>query len=394
MKPRELLTFLVLLACAASGWMYGLHWKTVATDGSGDASGVIAEMDEMVTHLEALERENASLRSLAEGGGDVPVAQEMVTFVQEATGYEFTSTVRVQRATGEDLADSVRDELAHVFGGAKMMDELETQWRWIGLISPEQNVWPQLVSLRSRDARGVLGADRILVAADFDPGSIADASALVQLMTEKLMRQNAAVLADDASFDARLAREAVILGMCDKVVSKFRSQQARRFGAIGGTGEVEEEEGEQGYALWALDFARFGFVEGRDYVEREFSQNRSLRDLLENPPQSTREVMLGEEGTGDLGYAVSRSLLRVAIGDGVEVELPDVVGDRLVTFDGESLIWQLDLADANVAETVAEALRELMGLRFVDDPTIPASFRRNWGIEVDGAAVRIENRGL
>ena len=59
---KQLLPLLIGAAIGAAGWMHGPGKRPAAADG-GDADARIA----------MLEKENASLRSLAQGGGEVAV---------------------------------------------------------------------------------------------------------------------------------------------------------------------------------------------------------------------------------------------------------------------------------------------------------------------------------
>lgn len=373
MKGGRLLVLLIALAAAVSGWIYGLHWKSLARGGaSANDSASLRQLDELVIQLEDLERENASLRSLAQGGGDVPVEQEMLAFVSGELGLDFASTPRVQRVTPEDMADAVRDELAHIFGGPEGMDRLEAQWMMLGLVSPEQRIWAQVIALKSNDARGVRGVDAILVAPDFDAGSVADASALVQLLAESLVRGEMAGLPDEAGFDQVLAREATVYGLCDKVVAAFRAKQARRFGSIGEAGVIEEDESEMSFSPWALELTKFPFREGRNAVERRLSGGESIAQILAAPAESTAEIVGAPAGDGwTMGLAMCRTLL------GGQEEPLKVQGDSLFLSTGESIVWEIMTPEP---KKVTALLEPLYAERFSDDPEIPEVFRRVYRI--------------
>src|SRR6218665_1361862 len=114
MRPQTLLPWLLGAAIGAAGWMQGLQWRSTAKSAEGDDSdGKIIALENEIT---LLKRENESLRSLAQGGGEVKVPQELIDFVEGALGFDFKSNPQVHRIASDELRDRI---VASIEGGLR-----------------------------------------------------------------------------------------------------------------------------------------------------------------------------------------------------------------------------------------------------------------------------------
>src|SRR5690606_20281406 len=102
---------------------------------------------------EILTRENESLRSLAQGGGELAVPQELVSRVEKEFGLTFKSTPVVHRATTDELRDRISAGFESGFGPAGA-DYRQEAYTLIGWLLPDDKLLPQLTAVRSVGARG------------------------------------------------------------------------------------------------------------------------------------------------------------------------------------------------------------------------------------------------
>ncbi|RYD18266.1 MAG: hypothetical protein EOP88_23165, partial [Verrucomicrobiaceae bacterium] len=71
-------------AIGAAGIMQGLHWRSTASP--ADLSGLEEQLRIAGEENEMLKRENESLRSLAQGGGELSVPQEFIDRAEKEFG--------------------------------------------------------------------------------------------------------------------------------------------------------------------------------------------------------------------------------------------------------------------------------------------------------------------
>ena len=105
MRPEKILPWLLGGAVGAAGLIQGFHWRASAPPADAeDAQGKITALE---NEMAMLRRENESLRSLAQGGGELPVDPATINFVEESLGLSFKSTPQVHRIAGEELRDRI-----------------------------------------------------------------------------------------------------------------------------------------------------------------------------------------------------------------------------------------------------------------------------------------------
>ena len=75
-SPQTLLPWIIAGVIGVAGILQGLHWRS--SSGTGDLADLKTQLRLASEENEMLRRENESLRSLAQGGGEVSVPQELI----------------------------------------------------------------------------------------------------------------------------------------------------------------------------------------------------------------------------------------------------------------------------------------------------------------------------
>ena len=140
--------------------------------------------------LAMLKRENDSLRSLAQGGGQVSVPRELVERAEKEFGLRFLSNPVVHRIASEELRDRIAAALESRFGPSGIDDRQEA-YRQIGWLGNDDELLPQLTAIRAVGARGWFdeATGEAWVTDRFDVKNIPDQAALVRLLARVLLHQ-------------------------------------------------------------------------------------------------------------------------------------------------------------------------------------------------------------
>jgi hypothetical protein len=216
-------------AAGLGGILQGLHWRS-----SSNAAG-IAELETQLRiateENEMLKRENASLRSLAQGGGELAVPREAIDRAEKEFGLRFLSNPVVHRIASEELRDRVAASLESRFGPAGIDDRQEA-WRLIGWLGTEDDLLAQLTVVRSVGARGWFDdvTGEAWVTDRFDPEAIPDQAALVRLLARILLHQHFPPPPAYPGDDAARAREALHQGAASGSEARFYALSARAIG--------------------------------------------------------------------------------------------------------------------------------------------------------------------
>ncbi|MCB1131207.1 MAG: hypothetical protein KDN05_08765, partial [Verrucomicrobiae bacterium] len=142
LRPRTLLPILLGSALGAGGILQGIH----RTSQGGGASG--EDLRAANEEIAMLRRENESLRSLAQGGGEVSVPRELITRVEKELGVTFLSSPVVHRIAAEELRDRIAAAVESRFGPSGADDRQES-YRLMGVLGPDEELVSQLSAARS-----------------------------------------------------------------------------------------------------------------------------------------------------------------------------------------------------------------------------------------------------
>lgn len=329
-----------------------------------------------------LERENESLRSLAQGGGEVAVPQEMVTQVEQDYGLNFISSPVLHRVATEELGHRVEAAIESRLGPQGMDDRQEAYQR-IGWLRSGDRLLNQLAAVKSVGALGWFDevTGEAWVTDRFDLKNVPDQAAMLRLLVRILLNQHFPPPPAYPGDDAARAREALHAGAASGAESRFYAANARGIGFV-----PMNDNGAAARLMLALpEFVQgvtmFPVVEGKGLADTLFVKgSQELAEAMRRPPANTLEVVLpGEAGRGgeiELPMVDDEIYLRESAGYlGLRLwlsEMGDVgraeevardwMRDGYILFgDGElssGLVWQVELESENAADLLEGAARE------------------------------------
>lgn len=381
MRPDRLLPVLLGAALGLGGILQGLHWRNLAADqAGGDAASRLASLEQ---ELDILRRENESLRSLAQGGGELAVPPELVARVEKDFGLSFLSSPVVHRVPREVLEERVGAALDVRFGPGGL-DERQRAYSRIGWLGPSDSLRGQLVAARTAGARAWFDdvSGEAWVPERHDPQSIPDQAALLRALARMLLHQHFPPPAQYPGDEPWRAREAVHHGAAAGAEARFFSANARAIGFL----PMNSEDNDGARLLQSLPpFLRgltiFPVIEGKGYVDARFiTGTKAIHGMLKAPPASTFELLFPAAGAAPdppaLPATAGDPLLEESAGAlGVRLFLdpledPALAGDcakawrgdryrSFATEAGEHLLWLARFAGENEATRFAAAAREL-----------------------------------
>jgi hypothetical protein len=286
---KQLLALLVGAAFGAAGWMHGPR-KHSGAGGARDGG-----LDERIA---ILERENASLRSLAQGGGEVVVPPQMLAQVEKDYGLSFLSSPVVHRIAGEELGYRIEAAIESELG-PQGADDRQEAWRWLGLLRPGDKLLEQMVAVKSVGAVGWF--DEVTgdawVTDRFDIGNIPDQAAMLRLLVRILLNQNFPPPPAYPGDDTARAREALHAGAAKGAESRFYAASARGIGFL-----PMNDDGPAARLLLSLPgFVRglveFPAIEGKGLADTAFVKGtEAFAERMRHAPQDTFAVAFPAEG--------------------------------------------------------------------------------------------------
>ena len=372
MRPQTILPCLLGAALGAAGWLQAYHWKSAAPAASNEeAEGRIVALE---NENDLLRRENESLRSLAQGGGEVKVAPELVTYVEQALGLSFRSTPQIHRIAGEELQDRIVATIESRYG-PHGLDSRQQAWVLMGLLAADDLFAPQIAATQSIGARSWFDnqSGEGWVTHRFDPQSVPDQAALIRCLVRILIYQNYPPPPGWPGDEAATSREALSHGTAIAIENQFLARQALATGFTGvkDSGAAELLDALSSYVRGLATFpSSRGVVRAGTLMDQEeilaglhrpppITANffDGHEELKPNPPElpAAKGNVLLEESLGMLG-------LRLWLEPLGEEALPladSWRGDRYrlsATSDEEvHLIWEIRLASPEAADSVLKS---------------------------------------
>ncbi|MCP5532392.1 MAG: hypothetical protein H7A48_04415 [Akkermansiaceae bacterium] len=291
LRPRTLLPILLGSALGAGGILQGIH----RTSQGGGASG--EDLRAANEEIAMLRRENESLRSLAQGGGEVSVPRELITRVEKELGVTFLSSPVVHRIAAEELRDRIAAAVESRFGPSGADDRQES-YRLMGVLGPDEELVSQLSAARSVGTRGWFdeASGEAWVTDRYRESEIPDQAALLRLLARILLHQHFPPPPTYPGDDPARAREALHQGGAAGVEARYYSDNARAFGF------VPLEENKEAARLFSTlspfiqGLVMFPITEGKGTADSYYVQGtKELLGLFHDPPQTTRAIVFPAE---------------------------------------------------------------------------------------------------
>lgn len=389
--PQTLLFLLAGGAIGAGGILQGLQWRTAGRPGGTVA---LEEQLRLVTEEnEILRRENESLRSLAQGGGEVAVPQDLVDRVEREYGLEFKSTPVVHRIGAEELKDRISASYESSFGPGGL-DYRQEAYGLIGWLMPGEKLLTQLTAVRAVGAKAWFDPEtgEGWVIDRFQMENVPDQAAMLRIVVRILLHQNFPPPEDYPGDDAARAREALHQGAASASEAKYYAEQARVSGFMPMVDQSETEYLLNSLSPFIQELTMFAPTHGGSYVGAlKAAGPEKLLEAFRDPPRMTRQILnpgLEEEERPELAMPVEElepfmsdrggelglRLWLEPMGDaGVALELSSAwKNDRYVFFpDGEvnsAVMWDVVFTTEEAADDFLSAgLDYVAGLSGKDD---------------------------
>ena len=366
-SPQTLLPWLLGGVIGAAGILQGLHWRS---------SGNTADLAELENQLriageenEMLRRENESLRSLAQGGGELAVPQEIIDRVEKEFGLRFLASPVLHRIAAEELRDRIGAAIESRFGPSGIDDRQES-YKLIGWLRPDDDLLSQLAAVRAVGALAwfddVTGEG--WVTDHFDLKNIPDQAALVRLLARVLLHQHFPPAPAYPGDDAARAREALHQGAAAGSEARFYALSARTIGFMPMKENTEAVQLLASLSPFLQGLTTFTASEGKGLADTLHVQgNDKFQAAFRSPPQTTRAIFFPGEPAAE-----PKAL-----------ELPAVPEEPFLTETAGQLglrLWLEPLGDIGTASEIAACWKND---RYVLFPDGEASSAVLWEIELE-----------
>jgi hypothetical protein len=380
-SPQNILFLLLGAAIGAGGILQGLYWKSSRSP---------AEMKELESQFRTtaeeivmLKRENESLRSLAQGGGELSVPREFIDRTEKEFGLRFLSNPVVHRIAGEELRDRIAAAIESRMGPSGIDDRKES-YALIGWLRPEDDLLTQLTAVRSVDANGwfddVTGEGWMLDRADLK--NIPDQATLIGLLARILFHQHFPPTPAHPGDDAARAREALHQGAAAGAESRFYAEKARTVGFMPMTENKDYKQLFASLSPFLQGLTNFPTTQGKGYSDSIYvSGNEKLHAAFRSPPQTTRTILSPGAATATIDWQLPATpeppILTESAGQlglllwlkslGDDPALAEIAatwrGDGYLLFpDGESsvaILWDIELDTAESADRFLTSARKI-----------------------------------
>ena len=369
-SPQTLLPWLLGGVIGAAGILQGLHWRSSA--GTADLAELENQLRIAGEENEMLRRENDSLRSLAQGGGELAVPQEMIDRVEKEFGLRYLSSPVLHRIAGEELRDRIAAAIESRFGPAGIDDRQES-YKLIGWLRPDDDLLAMLTAVRAVGALGwfddVTGEG--WVTDRFDIKNVPDQAVLLRLLARILFHQNFPPGPAYPGDDAARAREALHQGAAAGSEARFFAANARTIGFMPMKENVEAEQLMASLSPFLQGLTTFPVTDGKAFADTLYVRgNDALHAAFRSPPQTTRAVFFPAEPASEP----------------MALELPAVPEEPFLTESAGELgmrLWLAPLGDLGSALEIASSWKNDRYLLFPDGESSSAVL---WDIELENAA--------
>lgn len=378
MRPDKILPWLLGAALGAAGWIQGSHWRSTSpAAGDGELESKIVGLE---NEIALLKRENESLRSLAQGGGEVHVDPAMIDFTEEALGMDFKSNPQVHRVAGEELRDRIVASIEARYG-PHGLDSRQQAWALMGLLTADDRFAPQLAATKAVGARSWFDeqSGEAWVTDRFDPQSVPDQAALIRALGRILLHQHYPPAPGWPGDEAAMAREALHHGAAMAAENRFLARQSLATGFTGLQENPEARDLMESLPPFVRGLATFPSVLGLPRASRLMDQEE-FRGALHKPPAITADFYPDHEGMefnppplpetpGNALLVESAGMLGLKLWlDPLAEDFPKLGdgwrGDQyrlFATSDVAShLVWEIRFDSAKTADTFLKAAGEMI----------------------------------
>ena len=368
-SPQSLLPWLLGGAIGVGGILQGLHWRS--SGATADLSSIESQLRLANEENEMLRRENESLRSLAQGGGELGVPQEFIARVEKELGLRFLSSPVMHRLAKEELHDRISAAIESRFGPSGIDDRQES-YKLIGWLRKDDDLLTQLAEVSSVCTLGwfddVTGEG--WVGDNFDLKNIPDQAALVRLLARALLHQHFPPPPGYPGDDAARARDALHQGAAAGCEERFYATNAQSIGFMPMKENTKADLLLASVSPFLQGLTAFPLAEGKSLAGTLYLEGPDkLQAALRTPPQTTRALLHPGEPAAE-----PKAL-----------ELPSVPEEPFLTETAGQLglrLWLEPLVDVKTASEIASRWKNDRYVLFPDGEESSAVL---WDIELETA---------
>ncbi len=332
---------LVAVAAGSSGW---LHRGTSEAD-PAIVLGLENQLRIASEEVKMLKRENDSLRSLAQGGGEVAVPPEMLAQVEADYGLVFLSSPVLHRIAREELGYRVEAAIESQLGPQGVDDRQEAYER-IGWITTGDRLLDSLVAVRTVGAKGWFDSNsgEAWLTDDFALENIPDQAVMLRLLVRILLHQHFPPPSAYPGDDFNRAREALHDGAAAGAVSRFYAANAREIGFLPSKDNSAASRLLMTLSPFIKGLLTFSAIEGKNLADTKYIKGAdSLLAGLRSPPESTYRAAFPNAEKSEASFSFAEVTDEIYL-----TESAGYLGLRL---------WLAELGDHGIAEETARAWR-------------------------------------
>jgi hypothetical protein len=420
-SPKTILPYLLGGAIGAAGIFQGLHWKS--TRQPADFSVIENQLRLAGEDNEILRRENEALRSLAQGGGELSVPEELVARIEKEFHLKFRSSPIVHRIPEQEFHDRISASIENRLGPAGIDDRQES-YSLIGWLRSDDTLLSQLAAPLAIGCRAWFDENcgEAWMLDKTDLKNIPDQAALLQVLARILLYQHFPPAPAYPGDDAARAYEALHRGAAAGAEARFYAEKALTIGFVPQNKDHFREQQLASLAPFIAGLTSFFQLDGKGRADSLYvTGNAAFQNAFSHPPLTTREIFYPAEtvavplalelptppeppflteSAGQLGLR----LWLEPLGDaGSALEIPAAwKNDRYILFpDGESssaVLWDIELDSAATTDQLLPiALRAAAALAGQPEPALPgvalvsAQQRQLWVQRISPTRIRFIN---
>ncbi len=378
--PAKVLPWILGGVVGLGGILQGLHWRSsAAASGNADLETRLRMAHE---ENEMLKRENESLRSLAQGGGEVSVPKPLIERIEKEFELRFISNPVVHRIAREELRDRIAAAIESRFGPAGIDDRQEA-FKLIGWLRPDDDLLAQLTAVKAVGAIGWFddATGEAWVTDRFNIEAIPDQAALVRLLARIILHQNFPPPPAYPGDDAARAREALHQGAASGSEARFYAANARAIGFMPMKENTEAEQLLASLPVFIQSLTTFPVIEGKGLADTLHVQGgEKFLAAFRNPPQTTRAILLPASPPAAPA----------------PLELPEFPEEPYLTESAGQLGLRLWLEEMGDAELAVEVSGDWKNDRYALLPDGESSAAVIWDVEFEttGSAAAFEKAAL
>jgi hypothetical protein len=372
-SEKQLLTLLIGAALGVGGWI--MRVDQAPRSGSLSIEGLENQLRIAEDEIAMLVAENASLRSLAQGGGEVSVPQELISKVEKDYGLKFLSNPVIHRVATEELGYRIEAALESRLGPQGVDDRQEAYQR-IGWLNSGDKLLDQWVAVRSVGALAWFDEQmgEGWVTDRFDLKNVPDQAAMLRLLTRILLNQHFPAAVTYPGDDASRAREALHAGAASGAESRFFAGSARSIGFMPMNDNGPAERLMLSLPPFIQGVTMFLVVSGRSLADTLYVKGvETFSEALRNAPQTTYQVVLPAEPVR-----------------GGELDFPKMEHEVFLTESAGYLglrLWLEAMGDVGMAEELAREWERDVYVLFADGETSSGLI---WDIEFQNEKSAVE----